>query len=302
MPSPSRRALLGVLAALATGCIGQTNPPGDTLTETTSTASGPSTESSPRTATDDLSSPSPSPETTVDAPNDETPPPRPTVDPDAVAVPLGETVDGVTVADTRLRPAVVVHGVHSDVRYPDEGQQFLLVRVSVDGDAPRPGRFGAVTAASATLSDGFDASSPGSSADEADLAFPLSVGATDAAAVVWSRPTERDVRWELPDAVVSDLADAPSFEVRAFEVPDTASEEESVEVCVVVANVGDEDGTFLAELGSDAVSDQSEARLHVPAGETATLRTAVTVRFFDSEEAGIVLRWRETLRRTVTRR
>lgn len=297
MPSSSRRAFLAACAALSAGCLDRSSGgDGDSTPDTI----GSPTPSDRRTTSGERTSPGPPSETPSTTPDEETPPPNPTVDADAHTVTLGETVDGVTVANTRLQVAVVTYGTHSDVRYVDGGQ-FLIVRVSSEAKSVRGLRLGAVTGASARLSDARRLNRRELSPTESDVAFPLPVAETDSAAVVWHRPDERDVRWELPDDVVADLADAPDFEVRSFEVPDVAKDGEVIEATVEVVNVGDQDGTFIAELGSAAISDQGEVSVEVPAGETVALTSNVDADFGESDELTVVLRWRETVRRTVKR-
>ncbi|MFB6141255.1 MAG: hypothetical protein ABEJ26_12580 [Halosimplex sp.] len=61
---------------------------------------------------------------------------------------------------------------------------------------------------------------------------------------------------------------------------------------LTVANGGEGDGVFLAEVGDPAMSDQPEVAFAVPAGETRTATRRVRVHAEGDEAATVVLRWR----------
>lgn len=131
------------------------------------------------------------------------------------------------------------------------------------------------------------------------LAFslPLDVDA-GTVAVAWVGD-ESTVTWTLPEAVGASLEAPPAFEVRSFDVPASA-DGDAVEVSFAVANVGEGDGEFLAELGSTAISDQGEIRVPVEAGETRTVTETVGL-VPSAGDQPIVLDWgSDSLERTVS--
>lgn len=106
------------------------------------------------------------------------------------------------------------------------------------------------------------------------LAFALSLDIDpESVSLAW-RGTTGTVEFTLSERVAATVAAPPAFEVRSFDVPARA-DGDAVEVSFAVANVGESDGEFLAELGTRALSDQGELRVAVPAGETTTVTRSV---------------------------
>lgn len=94
--------------------------------------------------------------------------------------------------------------------------------------------------------------------------------------------------WQLPATVLSRLRDPPAFEVRRFDV--VAEENGDATATFEIRNVGGHDGTFIAELGSTDISDQSEIRVPIPAGETVTQQKSISLHS-DPEKDTIILDW-----------
>jgi hypothetical protein len=252
MRSPSRRRLLGSLGALAgvaAGCLGSpgtgSQPTADAGSDGTATTTG-STDA-PRVV---------APGTTV------------------------ETDDGtVTVSAPRLRKlALLDSGIWGDVRAADG--QFLLVDVEIDGTA-----FGEDFEAlrSLPLSASVDGSivdddprivavvPPGQPPDDPEnfqrhaIGFDVPTGTADAAAVV--RRDEPRVRWQLDAPVRDHLGAAPDYELE--DLAFTPDDEGVIEASVTVSNVGDRDGTWLAQFSVQHANDDSDVvGFRVPAGET----------------------------------
>lgn len=134
------------------------------------------------------------------------------------------------------------------------------------------------------------------------LGFPVPVEPTpQAVSLGWLASDERSVYWDLGADALAALAHPPEFEVRSFEVPERATPDETLDVAVTVANVGERDGTFIAELGNAAISDQPEIFLDVPQGGTATVHESVTADVPGGDEMRVVLDWgTDRLERSVT--
>lgn len=112
-----------------------------------------------------------------------------------------------------------------------------------------------------------------------------------------------DRRLPLSDEVLTAIANRPRFDLRRLEVPATVDNANRVPVTVEVANTGARDGVFLAELGTNLISDTPEFRLPVPKGETATHETTISVPITPSGdgEFQVVLDWGLDRRRKTTR-
>jgi len=159
----------------------------------------------------------------------------------------------------------------------------------------QPGEAYQTNELSVTVSDRYAGFAPDAPESVQPLGFavPTDAGISEAA-VVWNGP--REVRWPLPDDLVAKLASAPEFSLDGFRVPETAREGVAIDVELDVANTGDRDGHFLAELGNGAISDQPEIGVAVPAGETVTASRPVEARFFDGA-MDVVCRWEGGVRR-----
>lgn len=276
MQSPSRRALLGALATLPlTACLGNSSPgtatsatPTDSPTTDQITATPPATQSGP----------------IIRQPGE-------TYETDDIAV----TVSGLT----------VYHGmVKFGSGHPDpiwkEGSQFVLASVAVEGDDD-PATLD-VTVTADTLEErpdryyGFAPDTP-ESVQPLGFAVPTTPTPSEAS-IVWHGP--REIRWPLPDELVTKLGHAPDFSLKGLQVPESARQGTSLSVTIEVANSGNRDGRFLAELGYAALSDQPEIEVPVPAGETVTVTESVDARFTEGEMT-VLLRWEGGVqRRTVT--
>lgn len=98
--------------------------------------------------------------------------------------------------------------------------------------------------------------------------------ASDATAVL-RRDDGPDVRWRLGTETVARLARAPSFAVESFAAPDAVERGSHYDVTFTVANDGDRDGRFLAEVGGGPLSDHPEVGVPVPAGGRRTVTETV---------------------------
>jgi len=210
------------------------------------------------------------------------------------------TADGwsLTVAAVEVRVGVVERGTtHPDPRW-GEGSQFVTATLRASGDgAPDPAELGltcrtdtaTVTRAIPVVPEA-DEEDPG-----AHLAFEVPTDpAPSAGALVWSPADGPEVRWTLTDDHLDAIARPPAFDLESFRVADAPGE--AVAATLTVANRGDGDGVFLAEVGNAALSDQGEVRVAVPAGErrTATRRIPAGTAD-DGGPQTYVLRWRETV-------
>lgn len=184
----------------------------------------------------------------------------------------------LTLADADVHRIALRRGTHVDpVGFPDG--QYLRYRVAADGDANGPATGGVLPdpARLEVTLDGRDAtpdrrgfwSEPvaGPDSTEGSMVTPVRTASAERATIRWRRPAGA-VEWRLPAAVRRAIAHAPDFEVRGFQVPGSVAPGSTFGVTLTVANVGDRDGRFLAELGATTISDTPELRVGVPAGET----------------------------------
>jgi hypothetical protein len=273
----SRRALLGALATLPlTGCLGNSSP--GTATSATPTDS-PTTDRTP------TMSPASQSEPIIRQPGE-------AYETDNIAV---------TIEKLAVRHGMVKFGsVHPDPIWKD-GSQFVLASVVVEGDED-PANLD-VTVTADTLDErpdryyGFVPDTP-ESVQPLGFAVPTAPAPSNVA-IVWHGP--REVRWPLPDELVTKLGRAPDFSLEGFKVPESASPGTSLDVSLEVANSGTREGRFLAELGDAALSDQPEIEVPVPAGETVTDTQSVDAHFTEGEMT-VLLRWEGGVQRqTVTR-
>lgn len=212
-----------------------------------------------------------------------------------------ETADGwsLTVELVGVQIAVVRAGtVHSDPVYGDD-EQYVVADVATD-DGPDPADLNVFVRTD--TQDRSNRRYVRADSNVADLrqrfgyAVPVSPAPSDGA-VVWEPDDERGVRWELPADLLDQIARPPAFDLQGFEAEDAPGDE--VEVTLTVANTGEGDGTFVAEVGDAEVSDQPEVFVDVPAGETVTVERRAWAAFVN-DEVTVVVRWRgERLERTV---
>ncbi|WP_458206918.1 hypothetical protein [Haladaptatus sp. NG-SE-30] len=223
---------------------------------------------------------------------------------------LGEsytTDDGrvVTVHDARVQKSVVEFEIHTDiVSLPD--RQFVVADVSVtENEGDERTEF---TNVFSVKLDGTEFPQDEHvrwleppSEDGHSLGFPVPVTDADEAAVVWHTGDDPLVHWFLGDDERQKLLNAPAFEIREFSVPDSSEAGGTLEATLTVANVGDRDGIFRTELGTNLISDTPELMLDIPAGESATRTETIDVPDFASDDVKIVLDWgADVLTRTVS--
>jgi hypothetical protein len=211
-------------------------------------------------------------------------------------------VDGrsVHLVSARTSRAIVtlLAGVHPSVS-AEADRQYVVVELEVSGDDPQQ----AARDACELRVDHDPVQPVGETVqpftDGVHLAFslPLDV-APEEVSLAWVGAVETPV-FPLTHSLAGSLANPPEFEVRSFDVPARADGDE-VAVSFTVANVGEGDGEFLAELGSRAISDQGELRVEVPAGQTVTVTRSVGL-VPSANEQVVVLDWGSAkLERTVS--
>jgi hypothetical protein len=188
-------------------------------------------------------------------------------------------------------------GAHPSVS-ADRDRQYVVVELAVSGgDAQSAAADACVLEIDdATVEPVPESVRPFTDGVHLAFALPLDVD-PETVTLAWVGAAET-VRFPLSDAVASSLRSPPAFEGRSFDVPATA-DGDAVEVSFTVANVGEGDGEFLAELGTRALSDQSEVRVPVDAGETETVTRTVGL-VPSAGEQRVVLDWGwNSLERTV---
>ncbi|WP_267642631.1 hypothetical protein [Haloarchaeobius amylolyticus] len=90
------------------------------------------------------------------------------------------------------------------------------------------------------------------------------------------------------------IARVPRFSLDSFALE---AGNATVRATLAVSNEGDRDGRFLAELGTDYISDTPEVAFAVPAGETVTREESVPIHAEDADEVTVVLGWGSTYHR-----
>lgn len=208
----------------------------------------------------------------------------------------------LTVDDVAVRIAVVDTGtIHPDPVWAEDGQ-FVVADFTVEGrDAPDPANLNVTCRVDTGDALGWtyvDADGPRDESSQ-PIGFEVpSSPAPTAGAIVWAPDEGPEVRWTLSEATLANLARLPEFELKSFSVADAPGDE--VDATLTVANVGDGDGVFLAEVGAGAMSDQPEVEIAVPAGETRTVTRRVLAGSPNGGPTRVVLRWRDTkIERTV---
>lgn len=194
--------------------------------------------------------------------------------------------------------------VHPDPYYADDAQFVVADAVVSGSNAPDPANLNLFVQTDSLDRSGVTYVAAESNQDDVRQRFGFTVPVSPApneGAIVWSRDSERSVRWTLPADVLTAIVEPAEFELHAFDAVDVSGEE--VEVLLKVENVGKSDGRFLAEAGNAALSDQPEIAIEVPRGETVATTRQVNARFRDEDEMTVVLRWRDTvLERTIQRK
>ncbi|MFC6951728.1 hypothetical protein [Halorubellus litoreus] len=210
-------------------------------------------------------------------------------------------VDGrsVRLASARTSRAIVtlLAGTHPSVS-AEADRQYVVVELEVSGDDPQQAARDAceLRVDDAAIEPVSETVQPFTDGVHLAFSLPLDVD-PEAVALAWVGAVETPV-FPLTNSLVPSLRNPPAFEVRPFQVPARADGDE-VAVSFTVANVGEGDGEFLAELGSRAVSDQGELRVEVAAGETRTVTRSVGLVPSVNEQV-VVLDWGSgTMERTV---
>ncbi|WP_415379333.1 hypothetical protein [Halosimplex sp. TS25] len=288
----SRRALLAAL--------------GTALSASIAGCSGPESDADTAGRTPDRSQPSETPATRTEtatrtnaATQTETTAPGPvTLEPgESYATDTGWEL---TVERVAVQIAVVEYGpTHWDPNWAEEGQ-FVVADVAVSGeDAPDPADLHVTCRTDAADGSGPVFVAADSNDDDVRQRIGFEVPASPApaaGAIVWTPDDGPEVRWVLSDDRLATIARPPEFDLREFGVENAPGDE--VAVTLTVANTGAGDGTFLAEVGDAAMSDQPELAVEVPAGETRTVTRRVRFQNVwndgDDEPATVVLRYRET--------
>lgn len=180
---------------------------------------------------------------------------------------MGRTVTlddrSVTVANPRVRKAVVSRGAHA--RVVAGAGQYVEVDVTVDGtaldDADRGGDLALRAVANGSPVPDGDALP---TVESGRFAVPFPAERHDVASIRWTTG-ESAVDWVLPAAVRERLAAEPAFRVADLAVP---REDGDLGLEMPVANDGDRDGRFVARVSFEAFSGGAVVSLDVPAGET----------------------------------
>ncbi|WP_439025661.1 hypothetical protein [Haloarchaeobius sp. DT45] len=130
------------------------------------------------------------------------------------------------------------------------------------------------------------------------IAVPVPTGLDPAEGTLQVGHRGEDGFWHQFTAEQLDrIAHVPRFTLDAFTVE---AGNATVQATLEVSNSGDRDGRFLAELGTNDISDTPEVSFEVPAGETVTKRESVAIYAEDAAEVTVVCNWGDTYhRRTV---
>jgi len=96
----------------------------------------------------------------------------------------------------------------------------------------------------------------------------------------------------LTDESLARLAEPPAFDLVSFSVPDAEASRETATAALAVANTGGSDGRFLAELGTDRLSDRGETGVEVPAEDRTSREESVDLHGrAESGSETVVLEW-----------
>jgi hypothetical protein len=192
-------------------------------------------------------------------------------------------VDGTEyrVATPRLSKGLVALGVH-DATLRSSAGQFVVVDVRRDGDPPdlltdtpiRP------TVDGSTPPD----SDPVPSADTGRWGFPFPVVESDTAAIRWRTPGTT-IYWDLPTGMRAALASEPNFRVQSVAVP---RRDGDLVLDLLVANDGQRDGMFRAEVSMESFSGSEIIEFPVLAGESRryTGRAEKILLYFENNGGG----------------
>ncbi len=220
-----------------------------------------------------------------------------------------------TVRDVLVTPEVVALDSPDSIgTFGSREQQYVVATVVADGSSGPAAEEFALTADGETYAAGTeiaeyadvltDRGRPYSPAENPEgwiavqVPKPLDV---EEAAITWP-----DGERALGEEALARLRRPPTtFEVRSFDVPETAAIDETITVPVTVENRGDAAGTFVGALNlvQPLYAPEGSIRLDVPAGETGTWEREFEVdasRYPEGSSIGFRLKWRDdSLDRTV---
>ncbi len=201
-----------------------------------------------------------------------------------------ETPDGSSLQGVSVHQSVAKRGtVHTDVA----SGVFVVATFVDDGATSRSGTTLVLDGASHDPVDWVVPAPDGEVA--AGFEFPTDGVDAGGGRIEWGSAST-----SLSEATLARLRSPPQFSVREFSVPDAAPVRSDVTAEFIVENTGESDGRFLAELGTLALSDQSEITVEVPAGERATATQSVTLFREHGEETVVLGTGDDRLERTVS--
>lgn len=166
----------------------------------------------------------------------------------------------VTVANPRVRTAVVSRGAH--IRVVADAGQYVVVEVTTDGDGVNPRNLGLQSAVDGSVVENGDPLS--TTAGPNSYAFPFPAEQTESAAIRTTADGSQ-VAWTLPATIRETLAVEPLFAVTSIAV----SRRDGERVLeLTVSNDGDRDGRFVAQVSLEGFSGGHVIEFSVPAGGT----------------------------------
>ena len=171
--------------------------------------------------------------------------------------------------------------------------QFVVVDVRTGGaELPRSNEFIVQVDGQPTTADRtYVVSDDRSNESSETYAFPVEIDpAPESVEVVWE---PKQVRWEIGSGVVDEIPNAPQFEVRSFSAPAETERGTDVTLSVTVANVGEANGTFRAELGPTSYSHVGIIAVDIPRGETVTYEDSFKGYLEDESAVSYYLDWGE---------
>lgn len=184
-------------------------------------------------------------------------------------VPIGQTATvgdvPLTVNNPRVSKAVFAQGVHDPALRTIAGQ-YVTVDVTINGrprddlvtDTLRP------AVGSTVLTDMI----PVPTITEGEFAVPFPAEEHDTAAIRWQHE-KTQVSWILPATVRESLALEPKFRIETFALP---RRDGQLVLELTVANEGERDGQFKAEVSIKGYSGNAVIEFPVPAGESRSYR------------------------------
>ncbi|MEF8840279.1 MAG: hypothetical protein V5A62_01450 [Haloarculaceae archaeon] len=200
-------------------------------------------------------------------------------------VPVGESIEvgGVpmTVSNPRVRKGVLAMGVHDPAVRAAEGQ-FVVVDVTVEGR--EPDRLEGGTLRSSVDGDLLPEGDAVSTLTEGVYAVPFSAERHETATVAW-QTDYRTVHWTLPEEIRETLPLEPAFHVEGMDIP---RRDGQLVLELTVANEGEREGVFLAEVSSRAFSGNDVVSFPVPTGKTRTYtgRAGKMLLYFENNGGG----------------